>query len=102
MYVWIVLGKAAATSKVDFVDIDPCVKQPCELKKGSEETIHVQFTLSRDRYITANVNSNKKDVWFVYKISNPKVYVAGKQLAPSIIIVNRINLKSNCDICVVL
>ncbi|KAL9952184.1 hypothetical protein ACROYT_G039399 [Oculina patagonica] len=37
-------GKEEATSTISFVDIDPCVKQPCELKKGSEETIQVQFT----------------------------------------------------------
>jgi len=35
----IVLGEGTATSKTNSVDIDPCDKQPCVLKKGTEEVI---------------------------------------------------------------
>ena len=31
-------------SKINFVDIDPCDKEPCELKKGTEKVIQVEFT----------------------------------------------------------
>ncbi|XP_066026196.1 NPC intracellular cholesterol transporter 2 [Pocillopora verrucosa] len=38
-------GGADALSKLVFVDVDPCINQPdpCSLKKGTEETIQVQF-----------------------------------------------------------
>ncbi|KAJ7365560.1 Phosphatidylglycerol/phosphatidylinositol transfer protein [Desmophyllum pertusum] len=37
-------GKGKATSTIAFVDITPCDKQPCTLKRGTEETMEVQFT----------------------------------------------------------
>ena len=42
--VCIVLGKGKASSTIAFVDITPCDKQPCTLKRGTEETMEVQFT----------------------------------------------------------
>ena len=40
------LGTAMSTLKK--VDITPCPKQPCQLKKGTEETIEVTFTPSKN------------------------------------------------------
>ena len=44
----IILGEGKATSKINFVDIEPCDKQPCALKKGTEEVIQVEFTPSKN------------------------------------------------------
>ena len=46
--VWFTSGGADALSKLVFVDVDPCINQPdpCSLKKGTEETIQVQFVPS--------------------------------------------------------
>lgn len=41
-------------AKINYVDIDPCVKQPCELKKGTNESIEVEFIPSKN-WIGAHV-----------------------------------------------
>lgn len=48
VFVWIALGGEDALSKLVFVDITPCDPQPCELKKGTEEVVEVQFVPSKN------------------------------------------------------
>ena len=35
-------------AKIEYVDISPCETEPCEMKKGTNESVEVQFIPSKN------------------------------------------------------
>ncbi|XP_070579236.1 NPC intracellular cholesterol transporter 2 homolog a-like [Ptychodera flava] len=62
----------SAVGKIKSVDVDPCPQEPCVLKKGTNVTVHIDFTAGENiTAVKASVHGIIAEVPIPFPLKNP-------------------------------